>query len=500
MSAGPDIVIIGSGMGGATLAAGLAPSGARIVILERGQHLQASDQTRSGKAIFGDGVFRPNEQWLTPNGAAFNPGNFYYVGGNSKFYGAVLIRYRAEDFSHQQHLGGISPAWPITYAEFEPWYQAAEQMYQVRGTLDEDPTEPVHSGTYPYPPVPDEAPIADIRHRLAQLGLTPSSLPLGVDIAAWAAAGNTNWDGFPGTDPAKKDAESVGLAHALSFANVRLITGAEVQRLQTDVANRITRIDFRQNGELQYLSPKLVVLSAGAVNSAALLLRSANDNNPGGLANSSDKLGRRFMNHNCSAVMALHPLRKNPAIYQKTLQFNNFYLSGGPGDAPLGNVQLLGKITAEILATQVNLPGPVTRWIAARSFDWYAMSEDLPSDDSRVSLRGDQIVLDWKRSNWQAHEALVTKLKSLLRRAGCPIVMSRAFDRKTPSHQCGTAVFGNDPNATVLDLFCRSHDHENLFVVDASFLPTSAAVNPALTIAAQALRVADYIKHKDLIA
>jgi choline dehydrogenase-like flavoprotein len=163
-------------------------------------------------------------------------------------------------------------------------------------------------------------------------------------------------------------------------------------------------------------------------------------------------------------------------------------------------VQLLGKITAEILATQVNLPGPVTRWIAARSFDWYAMSEDLPSDDSRVSLRGDQIVLDWKRSNWQAHEALVTKLKALLRRAGCPIVMSRAFDRKTPSHQCGTAVFGNDPNATVLDLFCRSHDHENLFVVDASFLPTSAAVNPALTIAAQALRVADYIKHKDLIA
>lgn len=497
---GPDIVIIGSGMGGATLAAALAPSGRSIVILERGERLTDRPAARDDTAIFRDGVFRPEEQWLDGTGNRFNPGNFYYVGGNSKFFGAVMLRYRAEDFREMQHSGGISPAWPIGYDDFEPWYQAAEQMFQVHGEVSGDPTEPRHSGRYAFPPVPDEPYIARMRKSLTRAGVTPSSLPLAVDIDKWFARARTPWDGFPDTTGAKMDAETVSVARALAHPNVTLETGAEVQRLHTGKDARITSVEYHKDGETCSLSPKLVILSAGAVNSAALLLKSANSDFPAGLANSSDMVGRNFMNHNCSAVIATHPLRVNDAIYQKTLQFNDFYLSGGPGDLPLGNIQLLGKISGNILAANTRLPQGMANWIARHSVDWYVMTEDLPNPDSRVTVVNGEIKLDWRRSNWDTHLAAVAKAKSVLRKAGYPIVLARAFDRRTPSHQCGTARFGEDPGNSVLDLYCRSHDHGNLFVVDASFLPNSAAVNPALTIAAQALRVGDHILEKDLEA
>lgn len=487
----PDIVIIGSGIGGATLAAALAPTGRRVVILERGRRLADCPEARDDKAIFGRGHFRPDEIWFTPEGAAFNPGNYYYVGGNSKFYGAVLIRYRAEDFSPLRHRGGTTPGWPISYDAFEPWYQAAEELYQVRGDAGQDPSEPRHSGAYPHAPVPDEPAIADLRARLRRVGLRPASLPLGVDIARWLERARTPWDAFPDTTGAKMDAETVGIARALAHPNVTLETGALATRLVAGADGRVTAVEYVKDGVPGRITAPLVVLSAGAVNSAVLLLRS-------GLANRSDQVGRNFMNHNSSAVLALHPLRRNDAIYQKTLMVNDFYLTGGVDGTPLGNIQLLGKISGPILAATAGLPAPLANWVASHAIDLYAMSEDLPDPASRVMLAGERIVLDWRRSNWAAHEALVTKLKGLLRRAGFPIVLSRAFDRRTPSHQCGTARMGRDPATSVLDIFCRAHDHPNLFVVDASFLPTSAAVNPALTIAAQALRVADHLTSRDL--
>lgn len=486
-----DVIIIGSGMGGATVAAALADTGRRILILERGEHLSDCPQARDPQAIFRDGYFRPGESWLDGEGKPFNPGNYYYVGGNSKFFGAVLIRYREQDFRPLAHLGGTTPGWPITYDEIEPWYSRAEALYQVRGTVGQDPTEPAHSADYPFGPLPDEPPIADLRSRLASVGLRPSSLPLGVDLDRWLSRAKTPWDAFPDTTGGKKDAESGGLARALQHPNVTLRTGARVTRLIAGDGGRITGVTLADGGTL---SAGTVILAAGAVQSAALLLASADEANPTGLANRSDQVGRNFMNHNCSAVLALHPLRKNPSIYQKTLMVNDFYLTGGPGGEPLGNIQLLGKISGPILAASSGLPGPVANWVAARSVDLYAMSEDLPNPESRVSLKGDQIVLDWKRSNWDAHLLLVQRLKALLRKAGYPVVLSRPFDRRTPSHQCGTARMGSDPASSVVDTFCRSHDHPNLFITDASVLPTSAAVNPALTIAALALRAADHIR------
>jgi len=475
----PDVIIVGSGMGGATLAAGLAPTGARIVILERGEQLKETPETRDARAIFQRGFYRPTETWTDGAGQSFNPGNYYYVGGNTKFYGAVLIRYRACDFQPIAHAEGTTPGWPFGYDELEPWYTKAESLYCVHGELGDDPTEPRHSKPYPLPAIPDEPAIAATRERLRKTGLHPASLPLGVDISAWMKRAATPWDAFPDARTGKMDAETCGLAAALAHPNVTLQAGAKVQRLiMAPDGKRVEGVECDIGGERRALKAKLIVLSAGAVNSAALLLRSSERG---------------------VAVLAIDPRTINDSVYQKTFGLNDFYLDDGAGGPPLGNIQLLGRISGQILKANLRqIPEFALNWLSRHAVDFYAMSEDLPNPDSRVTLDGAGIRLDWKRSNWASHLALVARLRERLRAAGYPIVLARAFDRRTPSHQCGTVRIGLDADAAPLDPFCRAHDHPNLFVVDASFLPTSAAVNPALTIAAQALRVADHIAGNDL--
>jgi choline dehydrogenase-like flavoprotein len=500
MTSSPDIVIIGSGMGGATLAAGLAGCGAKVMILEKGERLRDTPETRDARAIFQRGFFRPKEMWRDKDGKLFNPGNYHVVGGNTKFYGAVLFRYRREDFAELEFPGGgVSPAWPFPYEELEPWYGKAEQLYQARGTVGEDPTEPFHSSRYPHAPVPDEPAIAKVRERLRSIGLHPASLPLGVDIDRWLARARTPFDAFPDTLTGKMDAESCGLATALKDKDITLETGADVIRLETDDANRIASIVYRQRGEEKRLSPKLTVMSAGAVRSTTLLLSSANGNNPDGLANSSGQVGRNFMNHNATFMLAIDPRTVNDSVYQKTLHFNDFYFDDGCGSGPLGQVQLLGRVKAAIMKSRVTL---VPEWalapVANRAVDWYLVSEDLPRPESRVRLDGSTVVLEWRFSNMKAHEMLVARVRERMKAAGYPIVLTQLVDGRLPSHQCGTARIGLDSATSVSDPFCRSWDHKNLFIMDAGFLPTSAAVNPSLTIAAQALRVADHIRRTEL--
>jgi len=484
-----DIVIIGSGMGGASAAAGLAPTGARIVVLERGERIPDDAPARDPNRIFRNSAFLSNETWLDEKGDGFSPGNYYHVGGNSKLYGAVLIRYRAEDFEEMQHADGVSPAWPFSYETLAPWYDAAERLYQVRGEAGSDPTEPLHSDPFPFAPVPDEPAIATVRTRLQKAGAHPFSLPLGVDIERWLSGGATGWDGYPDTRSGKMDAETCGLATALAHDNVELITGARVTGLEPDPENgRIAAVTYERNGTTHRLTPGIVVLCAGAVQSAALLLKSD-------VGNRSDQVGRCFMNHNASALIAFDPRFRNDAVYQKTFGINDWYLSDGNGGPPLGNVQLLGRVVPDILKANVpSLPMPLARYVSGHAVDFYAISEDLPDPESRIVLKGGDIQLLWKRSNMTAHDRLVGKTKSTLRAAGFPIVLSRLFDGRVPSHQCGTVRIGDDPATSALDPECRAWDHRNLFVADAACLPTSAAVNPALTVAAMALRTADTIK------
>jgi choline dehydrogenase-like flavoprotein len=441
-------------------------------------------------------VFRPQESWVDGAGVQFNPGNYYYVGGNTKLYGAVLLRYRSQDFAPIAYREGSTPGWPFAYEELEAWYTRAEKLYRVRGALGFDQSEPPHSEPFPFAPVPDEPAIARVRERIKGVGLHPFPLPLGVDIDRWLLRAKTPWDAFPDTGAGKMDAESCGLAEALRFPNVELRENAKVERLLVEPdGKRLVGVEVTRGGERQNVSAKIAILSAGAVNSAALLLASCES----GIANRSNAVGRHFMNHNCSAVLAIDPRAVNDSVYQKTFGINDFYLDDGRGGPPLGNIQLLGRVTAPILKS--NLPR-IPEWalslLSRRSVDWYAMSEDLPNPESRVAVRDGQIHLDWKRSNWLAHKGLVETFKDRLRAAGYPIVLAKPFDRRTPSHQCGTVRIGLDPATSPLDSFCRAWDHPNLFVVDASFLPTSAAVNPSLTIAAQALRVADHIAQTDL--
>lgn len=488
----PDILIIGSGMGGATLAAALAPSGRRIVILERGERLADCPEARDPAAIFGRGFFKPKETWRDASGEVLNPGNYAFVGGNTKFYGAVLLRYRAEDFAPLKHLEGPTPGWPFPYAELERYYQAAEALYRVRGDAAGDPTEPPHSGPYPFAPVPDEPDIAALRRAFAAQGLHPSALPLGVDLDRWLARAPTTWDAFPDTTGAKSDAESCGLAAALKHPNVTLLTGARAVRLLAE-GRRITGVEVERAGRRETLSAPVVCLCAGAILSAALLLASADGDHPTGLANASDQVGRNFMNHNLTGMIAYNPLRRNRSVYEKTIQVNDFYLSGGPDGSPLGNIQMLGRITGPILAGEAGLPLWLARHMADRSIHIMAMSEDLPHPDSRVFWRNGEVVLDGRRTNTRAHDLLVRKLGQAMRRAGWPIVLSRGFPKSKPSHQCGTARMGADPRTSVVDPWGRAHDHDNMWILDASILPTSAAVNPSLTVAALALRAGERI-------
>jgi choline dehydrogenase-like flavoprotein len=494
-----DVLIIGSGMGGATLAAALAPSGRRILILERGERLEDSPEARDPHAIFGRGHFRPREEWLDAEGRPFNPGNYAFVGGNTKFYGAVLLRYRAEDFRPLRHMGGTTPGWPIAYEELEPFYSSAEVLYRVRGDATGDPTEPPRSAPYPHPPVPDEPEVAALRRALAAQGLHPSALPLGVDIEAWLARGATTWDAFPDTTGAKSDAESCGLAEALRHPNVSLRTGARVVRLLAQ-GRRVTGVEIEAEERREVIEAPVIALCAGAVMSAALLLASACEGHPAGLANRSDQVGRNFMNHNLTAMVAYNPLRRNRAVYQKTIQVNDFYLSGGPNGEPLGNIQMLGRVTGPILAGESGLPAPLAAHVAQRSIHVMAMSEDLPDPESRVLWRDGRVALHWRRTNVVAHDLLVRRLKGAMRRAGWPITLARGFPKSKPSHQCGTARMGANPASSVVDPNLRAHDLDNLFVVDASVLPTSAAVNPSLTVAALALRAGRHILETDLAA
>ena len=485
----PDVLVIGSGIGGASATYGLAPTGARIVVLERGRRVANTSQTRDDRAIYQQGYFRSAETWRDARGREFSPGNYYNVGGNSKFYGAVLYRYRAEDFSPRSHGEGDSPGWPITYGEIEPWYGKAENLFQVRGSLGEDPTEPFHSTPYAHVAVPDEPSIAQVRQRLKRVGLLPSSLPLAIDIEKWLTRAKTPWDGFPDTFTGKIDAETGPLEAALAHSNVCLVENAEVLTIKAGAdGRRIEAVLARVEGKVMRFTPGTTILAAGAVQSAAILLRSQ----AGGVANSSGQVGRNFMNHNCTAMITIDPLLRNRSIYQKTLGLNDFYLKDPRTGMPLGNVQLLGKISAPILKANLPwIPETLLRPVTAHSIDWYLMSEDLPNPASRVLVDGRGIKLDWQRSNLAAHQMLVARTRERFRAAGFPIVLSKAFDKRTPSHQCGTAAMGTDPASSVVDTFGRSHDHENLLICDASVLPTSAAVNPALTVAALALRTAD---------
>ena len=256
-------------------------------------------------------------------------------------------------------------------------------------------------------------------------------------------------------------------------------------------------VEVNHAGETKTVSAKIVVVSCNAVNSAALLLRSACAAAPQGVANRSGVVGRHYMTHNQTALMAVSP-RRNTTVFQKTLAVNDFYFGDAAFAFPMGQVQMLGKLQGGMLSANIPyLPRFVGSELAQRSVDWIALSEDLPDPGNRVTVDGGRIQLSTRPNNMEGHLQLVRRMAASLKRAGYPVVLIKPLTAHATAHQCGTVRFGAEPETAALDQYCRSFDHPNLFVIDASFLPSSAAVNPALTIAAQALRAADHMLVKD---
>ena len=499
-----DIVIVGSGAGGGTMARALSETPARILVLERGDVVPQEAENWDPSAVWKDLRYRTTERWLDDRGEPFVPYTHYCVGGNTKFWGSVLYRLRRQDFQAIEHVDGVSPAWPIDYEALAPFYERAERMYHVHGESGDDPTEPPR-GPFPYAPIPHAAQMAEIVEGLKRQGLHPSALPLGL-IRPGEPDGcilcNT-CNSFPCRIHRKSDAEVCGVREATRRPHVTLWTGAHVSRIVTDPSGgRATALEVTRNGETLRVDAGLIVVSCGAVNSAALLLRSSSDKHPHGLGNSSGLVGRRYMAHLATMMEGFHPLRKNHTVFQKTVAINDFYFRGPGTTYPLGQIQSQGR-THGVMAQTVVPWIPLWAYDAwvSRGVDWLAMTEDLPREENRVTVEADgRIRLRYQPNNQVAHDKLVAEAERILRRLGFWQVIKHSHKGKNTTHQCGTLVFGSDPRTSVLDPFCRSHDVENLFVVDASFFPSSAAVNPGLTIAAQALRVADHIRETVLKA
>jgi choline dehydrogenase-like flavoprotein len=507
-----DVIVIGTGAGGGTLVRHLAPSGKRILLLERGDWLPREPQNWLARDVFVDNRYVSADTWYDGDGKPFQPQVHYCVGGATKLYGAALYRLRKEDFGELRHHDGVSPAWPIEYDEMEPYYTRAEQLYHVHGARGEDPTEPPASAPYPFPAVSHEPRIQQLADDLAAAGRQPFHAPCGVmlaedDMPHSACVRCSTCDGFPCLVHAKSDAEVLGVRPALEHPNVTMLTNAQALRLETNGAGTaVTGVVVERDGARETYTADLVVVSCGAANSAKLLLASASEAHPNGLANGSDQVGRNYMFHNCVAVLALSK-EPNPTVFQKTLGLNDFYFGTDDVDYPLGNIQMVGKSSAEMYRGEKPIqtrlaPEWTLEKVASHAVDFWLSTEDLPLPDNRVTLRDDgSIALAYTATNDVPKKRLLHELKSLLKHLGMQhdhLLPRHAYLKNDIpvagcAHQAGTCRFGVDPADSVLDTDCRAHEVDNLYVVDTSFFPSIGAVNPALTAMANAVRVGDHL-------
>jgi choline dehydrogenase-like flavoprotein len=507
-----DVIIIGTGAGGGTLAHTLAPSGKRILLLERGDFLPRELANWDPGPVFVGGRYISPDTWYDSAGKPFQPQVHYVVGGATKLYGAALYRLRPADFGEIKHADGLSPAWPLSYEDFEPWYTRAEWLYQVHGAHGEDPTEGHWSKQYPWPAVSHEPRIQQLSDDLAAAGYQPFHAPCGILLDESRRPASTcircaTCDGYPCLVHAKSDAEVIAVRPVLDLPNVTLLTGAEVLRLETGSSGReITGVVAARDGAEEVYRGGIVVVSAGAANSAKILLSSASGEHPLGLANGSGQVGRNYMFHNSKAVIALGKER-NDTVFQKTLGLNDFYLAGPGREWPLGNIQLLGKSNPMAMkGEEPELTRLAPRWslaeVAGHAVDIWLTTEDVPKPDNRVTLDGDgNIRLAYRQTNDEEAHLLYQELRTILNRTGLADhhVLHKNFyaSMDVPiagvAHQAGTCRFGADPATSVLDPTCKAHELDNLYVVDTSFFPSIGAVNPALTAMANAIRVGEHL-------
>lgn len=506
-----DVIIIGTGAGGGTLAHELAQTGKSILILERGEYIPKEVENWDPHEVYTKGRYRPNESWYDKEGNPFSPFTHYCVGGNTKVYGAALLRLRESDFGEVRHYGGVSPEWPLKYEDFEPYYTKVEQLYSVHGTRGIDPTEPRSSMPFPFPAMSPEPGMKLLYEQLQELGYRPAPIPLGIRLPRDQrkpsdAAVPSLFDGYPDPTEAKADAHVIGIKPAVARDNVTLLTGMRAVKLLTDASGKkVTTVVADHYGEEVRFEGDIVAVSCGAINSAALLLHSANDRHPDGLANSSGLVGRNLMLHNNGTVVAVTE-KPIDAIFQKYFMLSEFYHNAPDSELPLGTIQLMGKTDPDTLRGELEeILGKDAEidlaHYARHSVDFFITAEDLPHCANRVALRPDgAIQLIYHPNNLEAYQRLQKKLIHIMDEVGRRYGYSKKMQYvgfklgiSGVSHQTGACRFGEDPATSVLDLNCKAHDLDNLYVVDTSFFPSSGAVNPSLTAMANALRVGDHL-------
>jgi choline dehydrogenase-like flavoprotein len=509
-----DVIVIGTGAGGGTAANTLAQAGQRVLMLERGNFLTRELPNWDPGPVFVDGRYISPDTWYDSHEKSFQPQVHYFVGGATKLYGAALYRLRPVDFGDLYHADGLSPAWPLSYDEFEPWYTKAEWMYHVHGVHGEDPTEGAWSKQYPWPAVSHEPRIQQISDSLAAAGYHPFPAPCGImlneaDQAASHCIRCATCDGYPCLVHAKADADVVAVRPLLDMPNVTLLVNSEVLRLETDPSGRVVTgvVVSRDGAETEEtFRASIVVLAAGAANSAKILLQSASDTHPAGLANGSDQVGRNYMYHNSKAAVALGK-EPNDTVFQKTLAVNDFYFAGADNEWPLGNIQLLGKSNAEAMKGEEPhltklAPHMSLEEVAKHAVDFWLTTEDLPRPDNRVTVdKAGNVHLSYHPTNDTEADGLYAEFRKVLNHIGMADhhVLRKNFYMKMDveiagvAHQAGTCRFGADPATSVLDVNCKAHELDNLYVTDTSFFPSIGAVNPALTAMANAIRVGEHI-------
>jgi choline dehydrogenase-like flavoprotein len=575
-----DAIIIGTGAGGGTLALQLAQAGKKILILERGPFMPQEKLNWDTSAVFLNNRYHTGETWQDKDGKELHPQQSYFVGGQTKVYGAAMFRMRAEDFGVIQHQGGISPAWPISYSDMEPYYTRAEALFHVHGDLGAapsvpggfgssfDPTEPFHSRKYPYPALASEPRMQSIEEDVRKLGINTFPIPLGLkrnqaDPLASKCIRCDTCDGYPCLVHAKSDADINCIRQIMHLPNVTLMTNSLVTRLLTNSTGHVvTGVEVihsgsgksygsdaepteynvppaTKSGRSAIYSAGFFAVCAGAINSAVILLASANDKHRTGLANRSDQVGRNFMYHQADALLAISTDR-NEDSYTKTWGSNDFYFKDSdPGyPFPLGQVQPVGSFHFEMTKGDAPplTPDFVLEGMKHHAVPWWLTTEDLPAPENRVTLHnatplsvagwqpglvgahpsGDtghtnqsepvtdaaakRIQLSYTPNNVESFDRLKNRWVDILKKAGhatTSVPLHAYFKKRIPlegvGHQNGTCRMGNDPATSVLDPHCKAHDLDNLYVVDASCFVSASAVNPSLTIIANAIRVADHL-------
>jgi choline dehydrogenase-like flavoprotein len=474
----PDVVIVGSGAGGATLGYALARKGLKVLVLERGTTIPSEDDNWTEAGAFGD---------------KYDIDRLGCVGGKTKVYGAALYRMRECDFDQVEYPDGSSPAWPITYQDLEPYYDQAEAIYKVHGSPVGDPTEPAGRAPYPYPELPHEPYVQEIVTRMSDAGVQVARLPRAIDLGPdGSCIFCTTCDGYACKVDAKLDAEIACLRPAARTGNFELLENASCEGLAVDPSGgRVVEIRFRHDGKDEVVSAGVFVLAAGWLGSASILWHSKSTTHPRGLGNSSGLLGKGIVGHNAQYMLGLSRGRI-PELHQKTFAINEYYSGTEEYPFPMGVIQPPGQIP--IWKKVHPLASGIVRQVWTRSFPLFYMNELLPDDANRLVFGDDGTqTMRCKANNMTSFRGLRRLTKRVMKSAGFPLTIAPRRPLPGPWHPGGTVRFGADPATSVLDPYCRAHDLENLFVVDSSFLPSAGALNTSLTVMAQALRVADHI-------